>query len=105
MERKLQIVHLPEGHGIDRARMSSQIEKFYDKFAGITAKEIFMEVYFKEFHKSGQREQIQVKITLSVPGMSFHSTCEEWDGATALKKALDTVEKEYEHTKSRKKMW
>jgi ribosome-associated translation inhibitor RaiA len=100
MERKIQVVHLPEGHNIDKLVLMSKIENFYDKLAKKLSGEIFMEVYFKVYNDKGKveskREQIETKIHVKAPHLNLNASETEWDIIKSLKKTFKAIEKEAE---------
>jgi ribosome-associated translation inhibitor RaiA len=100
MDRKIQVVHLLEGHNIDKLVLMSKIEKFYDKLAKNFMREIFMEVHFKVYNDKGKmeskREQIETKIHVKAPHLNLNASETEWDAIKSLKKAFKAIEKEAE---------
>ncbi|GEM_PF-4350591 len=99
MERRIQVSNMPEGHGIDRAKVESTIGKFYDKLAERLGETMIMEVHFKEGHsagKSAKREQIEAHVKVVVAGgkQVLHSKKIGWDAEKAVHACLDAVLKE-----------
>ncbi len=96
-ERKIRVSNLAEGHGIVRAVLLNDIERFYDKMSQRLHGEVVLEVRFKEFHKGGKRERVESLATIVSPGIRLHATAEEWDARKATKEAFNAIEKEFEH--------
>lgn len=103
MERKIQVVHLPDGQGIDKAMLMAEIEKHYDKLAKRLHEEMFMEVRFKEFGKEGASGQVECKAHVKSARIQFNSTGLEWGAMLALKHALESLEKEVERAIDKKR--
>ncbi len=103
MERKLNISNLPDGHGIDKAAVMGLIERAYDKLNDRMHKELLMEVHFKEFHKSGNREEVETKVKAVVAGFQFNADARDWSAEKSVKSALEAIEKEAERAISKKK--
>lgn len=104
MERKIQISGMPQGHGIDQAKVQGTIEKFYDKFRARIDGPMIMEVHFKEAHTGGKREQVEAHVKVVVAGGKtvLHSKQIEWDAEKAVHAALSAVLKESERTGRKK---
>ncbi len=98
MERKIQVSGMPEGHGIDRAKVQGTIEKFYDKLGARLGDPMIMEVHFKEARTGGKREQIEAHVKVVVAGGKavLVSKQIEWDVEKAVHAALSAVLKESE---------
>lgn len=94
--RKIQVSHLPEGHGIDRALLQNLIEKYYDRLNTRLPGEMFMEVHFKEAHTGGKREQVEVHAKAVIAGINLHARHIEWDAKKALTASMKALEKEAE---------
>ena len=96
MERKIQVSGMPQGHGIDSARVETTIAKFYDKLAQMIPEPMTMEVHFKEAHTGGKREQVEVHVKTVVGGGKnvLVSKQIEWDAEKAVHAALEAVLKE-----------
>jgi len=104
MERKLNISKMPQGHGIDKAIVTNLIERSYDKLNQRMQGELLMEVHFKEFHKSGTKEEVEVKVRAVIAGFSFHADARDWSAEKAAKTALVAIEKEAQRAIEKKKL-
>lgn len=103
MERKLNISNMPDSHGIDKATITSLIERYYDKLGARMPGELLMDVHFKEFHKTGQKEEVETKVKAVVAGFQFHAEGRGWSAEKSVKMALNTIEKEAERAIQKKK--
>lgn len=100
MERRIQVVHLPDSRGIDKSMLVTEIEKFYDKLSAKLPGELFLEAHFKVYNDKGEaenkREQIETKIHARTATLRFNASEVEWDAMKSLKKTFKAIEKETE---------
>ena len=94
---------MPTGHGIDVATINALIERAYDKLNARMHGELFMEVHFKEFNKTGDREEVEVKVKAVIAGFKFHADARDWRAEKSVKTALMAIEKEAERAIHKKK--
>ncbi|HLC93209.1 MAG TPA: hypothetical protein VJH23_05895 [archaeon] len=103
MERKLNISNMPQGHGIDEATIRNLLERAYDKLNDRMHGELLMDVHFKEFHKTGAKEEVETKVKAVVAGFQFHADARDWSAEKSVKTALAAIEKEAQRAIAKKK--
>jgi len=102
-DRIIQITKLPQADALKKQALVNSIEKAYDRLNNLLPGELTLEIHFRESRKHGKREQFEVKTNAVVEGISLHASFIDWDSEKALKKVLDSLEKEALKAKSLKK--
>ncbi|MEM4326798.1 MAG: HPF/RaiA family ribosome-associated protein [Candidatus Diapherotrites archaeon] len=101
MERKITIIHLPAHNEVEKAQILQTLEKTYDKLANYS-KEAELQVYFKEYHTQGKRQEIEVRMHLISKGKKINAVSKDWVWQKALKKAVQALKKEAKKYLSKK---
>jgi len=99
MQRKIQVSHLPNLEEFDKQKINNLLETHYDKLSRILAKEVSLEVHFKERHKEGKRKLYEIKSKAVSGSIVLNSGASDWDIEKTLITTLSALEKEASKTK------
>jgi len=103
VEKKIQIIDLPELDEIDLARVESTIDKSYDRTANFAGEEHLLVVHFKQHKNAGMRTKHSVHTRLSSSKLNVKAEANSWNVITSLQEALRELEREARELSDKKK--
>ena len=103
MDKKIQIIDLPELDEIDLAKVESTIEKSYDRTVNFVGEEHSLIVHFKQHKKAGMRTKHSVHVRLLSPKLNVNAEAVSWNIITSLQEALRNMEREARDISEKKK--